>query len=448
MHPIARAFPGDRPARWEGGCTGRCFTAVAAAALLAGVLAMLPGSGMAQVRKSEAAAPAGPASASASAPSTAASSPAASGPAEAASAPAVPASSPSMPSAPAPAASAPAAPPPAGAASTPAPAGAASTPAPAAVAPAPAPAASPASAPEPARAGTAAACPPALDMRLPTRGQDRGLLWRISRGGQVSYLYGTVHVGKPAWQVLGPVTAGALRAADTLALEVDPTDPAVLAALEDKTPAPPLPEDLKKRLVAATERACVPLMALAALHPVLQATTLTVLDARWLGLDPNHSVEMQLVQRAKAQRKRVVSLETVDQQKQALVPTDAAEAVAMIEQTLDQLDSLVSRRVLERMVRAWERGDLEALERYEEWCECAATEDDRAYLRRLNDERNVPLADRIAALHGQGRRLFAAVGALHMTGPAALPRLLAERGFLVERVILPPPASGAPKSRR
>jgi uncharacterized protein len=286
----------------------------------------------------------------------------------------------------------------------------------------------------PAAAPAPSSCPPALDPRVPARGEDRGLLWRISRNGHVSHLFGTVHVGKPAWQAIGPLTSAALRAADTLALEVDPTDPAVLAALEDKTPAPPLPDALRRRLVAATERACVPLLVLASLHPVLQVTTLTVLDARWLGLDPNHSVEMLLVQRAKSLRRRVVSLETAEQQKQAIIPADPAEAVAMVEHTLDQLDSLLSRRVLEKLVTAWEQGDLAMLERYEEWCECASNDEERAFLRRLNDERNGPLADRIAALHGQGRRLFAAVGALHMTGAAALPRLLAERGFKVERV--------------
>lgn len=259
-------------------------------------------------------------------------------------------------------------------------------------------------------------------------------MWRISRNGVVSHLYGTVHLGKPAWQALGPVTVSALRASDVLALEVDPTDPAVLAALEDKTPPPPLPDALRRRLLDATQRACVPLLALANLHPVLQATTLTVLDARWLGLDPNHSQEMLLVQRAKAMRKRVVSLETAEQQKQALVPSEAAEAVSLIEQTLDQLDNQLSRRVLDRLVRAWEQGDLVTLDRYEDWCECAANDDERAFLRRLNDERNGPLADRIAALHGPGRRVFAAIGALHMTGPAALPKLLADRGFRVERV--------------
>ena len=55
-------------------------------------------------------------------------------------------------------------------------------------------------------------------------------------------------------------------------------------------------------------------------------------------------------------------------------------------------------------------------------------------MRALNDERNPALAERIDALHSEGRPLFAAVGALHMTGPQSLLRLLAARGFRIERV--------------
>jgi uncharacterized protein YbaP (TraB family) len=90
--------------------------------------------------------------------------------------------------------------------------------------------------------------------------------------------------------------------------------------------------------------------------------------------------------------------------------------------------------VMARLAAAWEAGDLAALDDYAAWCECIADEEDRAAMRRLNDERNPRLADGIEAQHRQGRRVFAAVGALHMTGPQSLPRLLAERGFKVERV--------------
>jgi uncharacterized protein YbaP (TraB family) len=259
-------------------------------------------------------------------------------------------------------------------------------------------------------------------------------MWRLTRDGRVSYLFGTMHVGKPAWRQFGPRMTAALRETDTLALELDPTDPAVLAALSLQPAAPALPPALQQRLQRAIVRACLPLAAFASLHPVLQATTLTVLEARWLGLDPAYSVEALLVERARAGRKRVVSLETVDQQQAALVPADAAEALALVEQSLAQIEDLSSRRVLARLVAAWEQGDLVALEDYERWCECVTTDEERAFLRRLNDERNPHLADRIAALHGQGRRVFAAVGTLHLTGAQALPALLAARGFRVERV--------------
>jgi hypothetical protein len=54
----------------------------------------------------------------------------------------------------------------------------------------------------------------------------------------------------------------------------------------------------------------------------------------------------------------------------------------------------------------------------------------------LNDDRNPALADGIEALHRDGRGVFAAVGALHMTGAKALPTLLQQRGFTVRRVAL------------
>jgi uncharacterized protein YbaP (TraB family) len=117
-----------------------------------------------------------------------------------------------------------------------------------------------------------------------------------------------------------------------------------------------------------------------------------------------------------------------------LLPSDPAEALNTLADSLTQLEDRSGRRVLARLARAWEWGDLHALSTYEAWCECATTDDERAFMRRLNDERNPALADGIAAQHHTGLRVFAAVGALHMTGRAGLPLLLAQRGFRVERI--------------
>jgi uncharacterized protein YbaP (TraB family) len=121
-----------------------------------------------------------------------------------------------------------------------------------------------------------------------------------------------------------------------------------------------------------------------------------------------------------------------------LIPAEAAAARRVVEQALEQLESGRGAEVLARMAQAWSRGALDELADYERWCDCVHDEDDRQAYRRLVDERNPGLADRIAELHRSGARLLAAVGALHMTGPQGLPRLLRERGFEVEAVPLAP----------
>ena len=170
---------------------------------------------------------------------------------------------------------------------------------------------------------------------------------------------------------------------------------------------------------------------------MLQATVLSITEARWLGLDPAYSQELLLGHAARAAGRRVVALETLAQQRDALLSTGPDGELALVDEALAQLESGATRRALRKLVALWQRGDLAALQRYEAWCECAPGSSQREQMQLLNDERNPGLADGIAALHGNaqgGARVFAAVGALHMTGEKALPKLLAQRGFQVERV--------------
>jgi uncharacterized protein YbaP (TraB family) len=289
----------------------------------------------------------------------------------------------------------------------------------------------------------AAPCPPApappdaAQLRA-AQAQDRGLLWRLERDGRSSFLYGTVHVGKPEWQTPGPQVAAALARSTVLALEIDPGAPgaeqALAAAARGADTA--LPEALRARLARQVAAACLPEGTLGTLHPALQVVALTLLEARWLGLDPAYAQEAVLARRARAAGQRVVALESVVQQAALLLPADAAAARAQIEQALTQLEDGSGRAMLARMTQAWATGDLATLEDHPRWCQCVRNDEERAAMRALNDERNPALADGIAALHREGHTVFAAVGALHMTGPAALPRLLAARGFRVERVPL------------
>jgi hypothetical protein len=289
------------------------------------------------------------------------------------------------------------------------------------------------------------ACPPAP--QTPTAEQiqaarrdarDRGFLWRISKQGRSSYLFGTLHVGKLPWAFAGPRLREALAGTDTLALELDVTDPELTRNPPAAAMTPlALPDALRARLSQQIAAACLPEQALQRFNPLYQVVTLTVLSARWEGLDAAFAQEIVLAGAARAQRRPIIALESAQAQMALLLPSDPDEARHLLDQALEQLERGRTRPLLRRMAEAWSDGRLSELEQYSQWCECADTTEDRAFLRRLNDDRNLPMADRIDALHGEGKRVLVAVGALHMTGEQGLPRLMAARGYTVERLVPP-----------
>ena len=296
-----------------------------------------------------------------------------------------------------------------------------------------------------ASAATAAQCPPAPQQPTPQQLQsaqrdarDRGFLWRITKQGRSSYLFGTLHVGKLPWIFAGPQLQRAIAGTDTLALEIDITDPEMLRSPPAAATAPlTMPDAMRARLTRQVEAACLPEHALDHLNPLMQAVTLTVLSARWEGLDANYAQEIVLATTARIQQRPIVALESVQSQMAVLLPSDPDEARRLLDQALEQLERGRTRPLLRRLSDAWADGRLRELEDYEAWCECADSAEDRAFWRRLNDDRNAPMAARIDALHGEGKRVLVAVGALHMTGERGLPKLMAARGYRVERLVPP-----------
>lgn len=287
-------------------------------------------------------------------------------------------------------------------------------------------------------------CPPAaqppseaLFRQATAEAKDRGLLWRIRKDGHDSYLYGTLHVGRALWIAPGPKLAAALRESDSLALELDPLDPQVQATMRAslaKRPAVVLPPALRQRLDQQLARECVTEIA-ADLGPAeMQVMGLATLVGRRAGYDPAFGSEVLLSAMAQANGLPVRSLETVDQQLDALLAPDAAQAVEVVEEALNDLESGRQEGVLLATVQAWAQSDAAAMENYEAWCECTDTPLARAQMHRLLEERNPLMARGIDQLHQQGKRVLAAVGSLHMVGPQGLPALLAKQGYTVQRL--------------
>jgi uncharacterized protein YbaP (TraB family) len=294
----------------------------------------------------------------------------------------------------------------------------------------------------PCAAQPKADCPPAAEALTGERleagmrdARDHGFLWRITQGDHASYLYGTIHVTRYEWMFPGPSVREALDDSDTLALELDVLDPKVqqrLASAMAASAGIALPLSLQDRLRRRIEAECVAPVTLARLSPELQLATLTLLAARRDGLDPAYSVDLMLAGYARSAAKTVVSLESPESQLKALHATDRAGTLDLVQRALDDLDAGRTRPLMRRVASIWAAGDHAELARYDEWCECRRTPAEAQAMKRLLDDRNPLLAERIDALHRDGRRVFAAVGSLHMVGPGGLPALLRQRGYKVE----------------
>ena len=130
-------------------------------------------------------------------------------------------------------------------------------------------------------------------------------------------------------------------------------------------------------------------------------------------------------------KKKVVALETIAIQATALSHPNPDRALHDLDETLKSLESGEAQKVMQQIFDAWSKSDISKFEQFPDWCECMRTPEERVQMTRLNDDRNVDMARQITQMLDDGKRLFVAVGSLHMMGAKGLPVLLREQGATV-----------------
>lgn len=290
----------------------------------------------------------------------------------------------------------------------------------------------------------AVSCPPALEVPTPemiqkgmSNARDHGFLWRISKDGRASYLYGTIHLGKFDWMFPGKQVMQAIRATDTIALELDMLDKNVqedmtkhMAKLHSKA----LPDALDKRMRKQAEANCISYDSIASLTPEFQVVALTMMEGRKAGLESSYAIDAVLAGIGHKAKRNMVSLESAELQLNALQMKNTNETLAFVESSLIEMETGRSLKMLNSIANYWDEANYIEMERFNEWCDCLNTEIERVMMKRLLDDRNPEMAVKIDALHTSGKQVLAAVGSLHMFGPLGLPTLMGKRGYQVEKI--------------
>lgn len=256
-------------------------------------------------------------------------------------------------------------------------------------------------------------------------------LWVARDDDTTVWLFGTVHQLRQGTPWLTGAVAKAFADSDVLTLEIAPVTPdAMTQALVKVAPVKPapLPPDLDRRLRKRAHDLGFPAEAFDATDPWFAATTLAAQPLAHAGYSPALAPETLLARLADRSGTAIEPLETLDQQLGIFAALPQPAQRAMLTRVLDDPDPVPA---MDRIVAAWGRGDVTALDRL------LANDLDEAgpaIRSALLDRRNAAWAKTISRWMRQPGTRFVAVGAGHLAGRGSVQARLQAMGVAVRRV--------------
>lgn len=274
-----------------------------------------------------------------------------------------------------------------------------------------------------------------------------GLLWRVEKAGtEPSYLFGTMHVTDDRLKERAPAVETALAASKTVALELaevtgdrdeqQAMQQALLARAIDRNGRglEAVPEPDRDILLGALAGRGISAPSARMMRPWMLLTLMSVPGCELMraqaGLD---TIDERIGAAGRRAGARIVGLETVDEQVDALASIDPATAatlavgMARLGQKFDDVFETLVGLYLRRQTGLF-FGDLSLV---------GVPPDDVGaftdFMEIVVDRRNVVMAERAVPLLDKGRA-FIAVGALHLVGDKGLVSLLRRRGYTVTKV--------------
>jgi hypothetical protein len=248
--------------------------------------------------------------------------------------------------------------------------------------------------------------------------------WRVKSGKATAYLLGSLHVAKPDMYPLDPQIEKAFHESDALVVEADASpEKALPLAMKMMTKAMYPPDDsLDRHISKATYDAVmarVPEAQTKMFKPWFVAMNMTLVELQKLGIDPQYGVDVHFL--AEAKGKRIIELEGAEAQIELLDGFTDKEQEEFLKYTLNENESIG--KSINDMIAAWNAGDAGKIEEYLTDSTKDSPEMQTLY-RKLFDDRNGKMADRIEAMLKTGKTYFVVVGAGHLVGKTGLIQLL------------------------
>ncbi len=273
------------------------------------------------------------------------------------------------------------------------------------------------------------------------------LLWKIERDGRpASYLFGTVHLTDERVTQLSPAVELALGKAHTIALEVsDLSDKATTSVIAKSAPLVMFTDGQRlDKLLSRSEyetvkaiitRSGMPADLAALFKPWIVTMILSVSDCERTKVQKGVPVlDMKIAEIGTKRGLKVVGLETIPEQLQALASVPQSEQVKMLRTSLQFANR--TNDLMETLVQLYLHREISAALPFQIALAKEAGIGDDAFAgfqQKMLVERNAKMERAAEPMLEEGG-LFIAVGALHLPGKKGLVALLREAGYTVTAI--------------
>jgi uncharacterized protein YbaP (TraB family) len=264
-------------------------------------------------------------------------------------------------------------------------------------------------------------------------GSAHHILWEIKGRHNTVFLLGSVHLLRPDDREIPAEASRAYEQSRTLVLELDlnAIDPTAMAAEgatlgvlpEGQTLASALGPDLYSKFKAAADSSGLPSEIVDRFRPWFAAMTLEQMQLAKAGFDAESGVDVRFAQRAQADGKPVIGLETLDQQLHIFADMSADQQRDYLRSTLEDMDTGIKQ--VDEVIAAWQQGDSAKLEQLLK----EASHDSPELFRKLTIDRNRQWLPRIEQMLGDDKNYLVVVGAMHLIGHDGVIDLLQHDGY-------------------
>jgi uncharacterized protein len=267
---------------------------------------------------------------------------------------------------------------------------------------------------------------------------NKNSLWAVKKGNQTHYMLGSAHFLKQENYPLNTALEDAFNHAEVVVVETDLSsmDPEAIGKLFYDKGIYSDGETLQSNVTAETFNIVqggasdfgFDMNELNQFKPWYLWILFTLYIGQRLGLDDKHGIDKYFLAKAKTTRKKIVGLETVEEQVEFFNSLPPKIQELKLVNTLSSIDDVKSG--LEKINQAWLTGDVEALEaltleysqKYPEANKAIITERNRNWLPHIE-----------SYLHSLQCHIVI-VGVSHFVGEQGILRALQIRGYIVDQL--------------